>query len=170
MKAYREWRYSSTIIDLRTGRKWAVSFTPRLFYPRNRSPSIHWINGREGLEPIWALLRKISDPTGNLTGRPIQPGHYTDWANHDPLLDMVRKLIWRTRHTQPRNGITVLKRNCIKHVYLNTWSGCRMRATTYHPTYRPTDVRLNTASTLKYSLENLHRIRVPLQKYPTCNA
>jgi hypothetical protein len=33
-----EWRYSSTILDLRTRWRWMVSFTPLPFYPRGDSP------------------------------------------------------------------------------------------------------------------------------------
>jgi hypothetical protein len=38
MKTCGEWRYSSTILDLGGGRRWAASFTFRPLYPRGKSP------------------------------------------------------------------------------------------------------------------------------------
>jgi hypothetical protein len=39
MHANEEWRYSSTILDLRTRWRWVVSFPPMVAYPWVKSPS-----------------------------------------------------------------------------------------------------------------------------------
>jgi hypothetical protein len=43
-----ESRYSCTILDLGTRRRWVVSFTPRPLYPRESPPGTNWIGGRLG--------------------------------------------------------------------------------------------------------------------------
>jgi hypothetical protein len=45
MKTYGEWRYSSTILILGTGYRREVSFTPLLFYLRERASVTHCIGG-----------------------------------------------------------------------------------------------------------------------------
>jgi hypothetical protein len=45
----REWRYSSTILDLGTSWRWAISFTPQPLYLRERVHGTHWIGGWVGL-------------------------------------------------------------------------------------------------------------------------
>jgi hypothetical protein len=69
MKTYGEWRYSSTIRDLGTSWRWAVSFTPRPLYLRGKSPRypLHRMLGLYGVE-----RRKILP----LPGLKLQPlGH-----------------------------------------------------------------------------------------------
>jgi hypothetical protein len=44
----REWRYSSTILDLDTRWMWVVSFTPRSFCPEDRPSGTQWISGWAG--------------------------------------------------------------------------------------------------------------------------
>jgi hypothetical protein len=43
-------------LDLGTSWKWVVSFTPRPFYPREKSPGAHWTGGwvdpRAGLDDV----------------------------------------------------------------------------------------------------------------------
>jgi hypothetical protein len=53
MKKYGEWRYSSVILDLSTGLRWAASFTSRSLYPRG------WETGWAP-ESVWMLWRKVS--------------------------------------------------------------------------------------------------------------
>jgi hypothetical protein len=52
----REWRYSSTILDLGTRQRRVVSFTPRPLHPGKRAPGTHWIGGcvgaRAGLNAV----------------------------------------------------------------------------------------------------------------------
>jgi hypothetical protein len=43
MKTYGEWSYSSTILDLGTRWRRAVSFTPHPLYSRGRAPYTHWL-------------------------------------------------------------------------------------------------------------------------------
>jgi hypothetical protein len=44
-----EWRYNSTILDLSTGWRWLVSFTPRALYSRGKSP-------------LYPLYRRLGGP------------------------------------------------------------------------------------------------------------
>jgi hypothetical protein len=78
-----EWRYSSTILDLGTRWRWAISFTPRMLYPRGNCPR-------------YPLDRRLSGPQSR-SGRcgeernlppvvsrtpAVQPvaRHHADWA------------------------------------------------------------------------------------------
>jgi hypothetical protein len=77
----REWRYSSTVLDLDTRWRWVVSFTPLSLYPRGRSPwyPLHrggWVVPRVGLDAVEA---KKSCTARNRT-RAVQP----DWAIPTP--------------------------------------------------------------------------------------
>jgi hypothetical protein len=55
-KHMREWRHSSTVLDLGTRWKWVVSFTPLPLYTRGKRPGIQWRGGwvgpRVGLDAV----------------------------------------------------------------------------------------------------------------------
>jgi hypothetical protein len=64
-----ERRYSFIILGMDTRWRLTVSFTPRQFYPRGKSPRTHWTGGWVdcivGLDAVeW---RQILDPVGNRT-------------------------------------------------------------------------------------------------------
>jgi hypothetical protein len=76
---WKEWRYSSTILDLDTRWRWVVSFTPWQLYPRGKR---HWYPfGYDAVwdpVPVWTLWTcRDSNPD-----RP--PRRYTDWTNPAP--------------------------------------------------------------------------------------
>jgi hypothetical protein len=52
-----ESRYSSTTLDLGSEYRWAVSFTPRPFYPREERPR-HPLDRGLGGEPAWTASRR----------------------------------------------------------------------------------------------------------------
>jgi hypothetical protein len=58
----REWRYSSTILDLGSRQRWVVSFTPLPLYPRD--PLYRRLGGPP--EPVWTSWKreKSLDPPG----------------------------------------------------------------------------------------------------------
>jgi hypothetical protein len=43
-----EWRYSSTLLDLLTRRRWVISSTPRPLYPAEKAPNTHWVGNWVG--------------------------------------------------------------------------------------------------------------------------
>jgi hypothetical protein len=49
-----EWMYRSTFSWPRTSWRWVVSFTPRLLYPRAKSPRhpLYWMGRRAGLDEV----------------------------------------------------------------------------------------------------------------------
>jgi hypothetical protein len=83
----REWRYSSTILDLGTRWKWVVSFTPRPLYPLGKDPG--WAP-----EPVWTLWNKKKSlaPAVNLT-LGVQLPRLRNAADFD----------WRIAHVQSEN-------------------------------------------------------------------
>jgi hypothetical protein len=79
----REWRYSSTILDLGTRWWWVVSFTP------GRSRSTRWIGGsvgpRAGVDALEE--RKIFPSVRNRTPAVQSVARrYTDWAIPTPII------------------------------------------------------------------------------------
>jgi hypothetical protein len=74
------------LLDLGTGWKWVVSFTPRPLYPQGKSPGTHWIGGWVGPRAILdtVVKRKILSPHRKSNSRTsiIQPvaNCYTDWV------------------------------------------------------------------------------------------
>jgi hypothetical protein len=52
-----ELKYSSTIIELGTRRKWSAS-RPGLFIPGEMTPGNQWIGGRMGLRPDLENMEK----------------------------------------------------------------------------------------------------------------
>jgi hypothetical protein len=71
-----------SLFDLGTKWRWAVSFTPGRFTPRERAPGTYWIGGW-----VDAVKTKIPSPRRESNPRtPIaQPvaQRYTDWAKTD---------------------------------------------------------------------------------------
>jgi hypothetical protein len=75
-----EWRHSSTFLDLGTGWRWTVSFTPRPLYPWEIVPCGQWIGGwvRSGVAlGLWTLWRR--EKNRNPAVQPVAR-HYTDWT------------------------------------------------------------------------------------------
>jgi hypothetical protein len=65
----RDWNYSPTILDLCTGWRWVVGFTPLPVYPRGKGPCIHClgvlVGSRASLDTveyrkIYSLCRESS--------------------------------------------------------------------------------------------------------------
>jgi hypothetical protein len=87
MKAYWEWRHSSTnsLTSTLDGGEWSVSRSGR-FTPRERTPSIHLIGGWVGPRAVLDAVMKRKIPSSRRESNPgtpiIQPvAHcYTDWA------------------------------------------------------------------------------------------
>jgi hypothetical protein len=48
MKAYVQWKFSSTILDLGTGQRQVISFTLPALYPREIAPTVRCIGSRVG--------------------------------------------------------------------------------------------------------------------------
>jgi hypothetical protein len=71
MKAYREWRYSSTILDVGAWWKWLVSFTPRkraTRYPLDRYLDVSQSRfGRYGENKNFAAARNQTLATQHVT-------------------------------------------------------------------------------------------------------
>jgi hypothetical protein len=69
-----------TFWHLGTRWRWVVIFTPRLLYPREKSPGTHWIRGwvgpRASLEAV--EMRKVLYLPGTKPGLPAR--RYTSWA------------------------------------------------------------------------------------------
>jgi hypothetical protein len=87
MKAYEEWRYSSThsLTSARYGGEWSASCSGR-FTPRERAPGTHWIGGCVGPRAILDAVVKRKIPSPRRESKPrtpiVQPvaQRYTDWA------------------------------------------------------------------------------------------
>jgi hypothetical protein len=87
MKAYCEWRYSSThsLTSALDGREWSAS-RPARFTPRKRAPDTHWAGGWVGPRSVLDAVVKRKIPTPRRESNPrtpiIQPvtRRYTDWA------------------------------------------------------------------------------------------
>jgi hypothetical protein len=54
----RQWRYSSTILDLRTGWRWVVSFTPGRIITREWAPRTSRVGNEWTTELIWLVWRR----------------------------------------------------------------------------------------------------------------
>jgi hypothetical protein len=86
MKAYSEWRYSSTysLNSALDGGEWSAS-RPGRFTPRERAPGTHWIGGWVGPRAVLdaVVKRKIPSPRRESNPRTliVQPvaQRYTDW-------------------------------------------------------------------------------------------
>jgi hypothetical protein len=52
----REWRYSSTILDLGTRWEWSAS-SPVPFTPGETALGTHWIEGWVGPRAVWMMWR-----------------------------------------------------------------------------------------------------------------
>jgi hypothetical protein len=87
MKAYGEWRYSSTILDLGTGWRRVVSFTPRPLYPEGKSPRYTLCSRLAGLPRHSGRCgeKKSLASVGNWTPAfQLVARRYTDWAIPTP--------------------------------------------------------------------------------------
>jgi hypothetical protein len=88
----REWRYSSTILDL--GTRWcAVNFRPRPLYPRGKSP--------------WYPLHKRLGGSKNLTPGGIESRSSIPYPVAIPALKMFSEITSQSRWSEIRNIETV---------------------------------------------------------------
>jgi len=78
------------ILDL--GTRWrVVSFTPRRFNPRERSPGTHWIGGWVGpSEPVWTRWWGEKFPLPSGTRTPDQPARSPAPYSEDPAASIFR--------------------------------------------------------------------------------
>jgi hypothetical protein len=95
MKAYREWRYSSTILDLSTrysGQLHAPAALPPGKQPPPRYPLDRRLGGNQSrLDAV--ERRKISCPCRELNhGLPAR--RYTDWAIPEYFLVLINQIIY----------------------------------------------------------------------------
>jgi hypothetical protein len=74
IKAYWEWRYSSThsLTSALDGAEWSAS-RPGRFTPRKRVPGIHWIGGWVGPRAVLDAVVKRKIPSPRLESNPRTP-------------------------------------------------------------------------------------------------
>jgi hypothetical protein len=87
MKAYGEWRYSSThsLTSALVGGEWSAS-SPGNFTPRERAPCTHRIGGSVEPRAVWNAVMKRKIPSPRRESKPRTPlvqlvaQCYTDWV------------------------------------------------------------------------------------------
>jgi hypothetical protein len=94
MKAYGRGYINPNFLDLGTGWRWVVNFTPRPLYPRGNSPGAHWIGGwvdlKAGLDDL--EKRKFLTLPG-LELRPLDRPARSDYAIPAPHIYWVELII-----------------------------------------------------------------------------
>jgi hypothetical protein len=84
METYREWRYSSIIINLGTRWRWMVSFTPPAVLPQEKAPGTRriwgWVGPRASMDAVEKNLLSLPRMERRFPACPATSRHYADWA------------------------------------------------------------------------------------------